>query len=114
MATKKHRHKRPLTLALGGALLAGCLAGCGAAAVSQGGSASPIGMASPPLTDMSSPSLYAIYKDDPTDSDVSYEECFKPYEPFGLTYDAAKKQLLYNVFSHCKTETPFCGDSCTK
>ena len=38
----------------------------------------------------------AIYADGVEDADVSYEEQFKPYEQFGLTYNTAKKQLEYN------------------
>lgn len=55
-----------LALALGGVLLVGC------------------------------PSLSAIAETGWADTDVSYEEQFKPYEQFGLTYDAAKNELQYN------------------
>lgn len=104
MKTKNHELKRLLTLAFGGALLAGCLAGCGttagcqtgygAAAASQGGSPSTE-TTSLSLSDMSSPSLYAIAAGESEDAVVSYEELFRRYEPFGLTYDAAKDELRY-------------------
>lgn len=57
-------------LVLGGALLAGSLSGCSTAA----GTAESGG----------------------TTNDISSEEQFKPYEPFGLTYDAVKNELRYN------------------
>lgn len=82
--------KKLLALALGGALLVGCLAGCGTAAASQGGQSSP------QTPDTSGPALAVTADDSGTDNNVSYEEQFKPYEQFGLTYDASKNELQYN------------------
>lgn len=88
---------RPLlALALGGVLLVGCLAGCSTAAASQGGETSPISTTSPQITNTSGPSLSASAEDGGADTNISYEEQFKPYEQFGLIYDASKKELQYN------------------
>ena len=62
--------KKLLASALGGALLAGSLSGYSTAE----GTAESGG----------------------TTNDISSEEQFKPYEPFGLTYDAGKNELRYN------------------
>ena len=75
--------KKLLALALGGVLLVGCLAGCNIAAASQGGT-SQFGTTSPPMTGDSEQTI------------ISYEELFKPYAQFGLTYDASKNELTYN------------------
>ena len=88
--------KNLLALALGGVLLVGCLAGCSTAAASQGDTLSTTGTTSPQSPNASGPSLSATAEDGWADSDVSYEEQFKPYEQFGLTYDASKNELTYN------------------
>ena len=88
--------KKLLALALGGALLVGCLAGCGTAAASQGGDASPISTTSPQSPNMASPALSAVAENNGADKEVPYEEQFKLYEQFGLTYDASKNELKYN------------------
>lgn len=88
--------KNLLALALGGVLLVGCLAGCSAVAASQGGGTSPTGTTAPQTTTTSGPSLSATAEDGWADNDVSYEEQFKLYEQFGLTYDASKNELKYN------------------
>ena len=88
--------KKLLALALGGVLLVGCLAGCSTAAASQGGDTSTAGTTSPQITSASGPSLSATAEDGWADNDVPYEEQFKPYEQFGLTYDATKNELQYN------------------
>ncbi|MDE6639794.1 MAG: hypothetical protein K2K63_04660 [Acetatifactor sp.] len=85
-----------LALALGGVLLAGSLAGCITVAASQSGGTSPTGTTSPQTSNTSTPSRYVIAEDGSEDNDVSYEERFKPYEQFGLTYDADKNELQYN------------------
>lgn len=88
--------KKLLALALGGALLMGCLAGCKTAAASQGGHTSPTGTASPQTLDTAGTALAVTADDSGTDNNVSYEEQFKPYEQFGLTYHASKNELQYN------------------
>ena len=87
--------KNLLALALGGVLLVGCLAGCSTAAAFQGGT-SPISTTSPQISSSSSPPLSATTEDGAAVTNVSYEEQFKPYEQFGLTYDASKNELQYN------------------
>lgn len=84
-----------LVLALGGLLLVGCLAGCSTAAASQGGT-SPISNTSPQISSASGPPLSATAEDGGAVTNVSCEEQFKPYEQFGLTYDASKNELQYN------------------
>lgn len=89
--------KKLLALALGGMLLVGCLAGCSNAAASQGGNTSQTETNSPQTSNVSgSSSLSAAAEGSGTNNDASYEEQFKPYEQFGLTYDAGKNELQYN------------------
>ena len=88
--------KNLLALALGGVLLVGCLSGCSTAAASQGGITSPISTTSPQISSASGPTLSATAEGGEADTYVSYEEQFKPYEQFGLTYDATKDELQYN------------------
>lgn len=88
--------KKLLAWALCGVLLVGCLAGRSTAAASQGSGTSTVGMTSPQVTSASGPSLSATAEDGWADNDVPYEEQFKPYEQFGLTYDATKNELQYN------------------
>lgn len=87
--------KKLLALALGGVLLVGCLTGCSTAAASQGGT-SPISTTSPQISNTSGPALSVTAEDGGADTNISYEEQFKPYEQFGLTYDASKNELKYN------------------
>ena len=86
--------KKLLALALGGVLLAGGLAVCSTAA-SQGGT-SPLGTTAPQAPDTSTPITAVFAEGDDPSNDVSYEELFKPYKQFGLTYDAGKNELKYN------------------
>lgn len=88
--------KKLLALALGAVLLAGNLAGCGTAAASQGGKSSPTETTLPQISNAPVTSLSAIAESGEADSGVSYEEQFRPYERFGLTYDAGKNELQYN------------------
>ena len=88
--------KNLLALALGGVLVVGCLAGCSTAAASQGDAPSPISTVSPQSPNTSGPSLSATAEGGWADNDVSYEEQFKVYEQFGLTYDASKNELKCN------------------
>ena len=78
-----------LALALGGALLVGCLTGCGTAAISQ------LGAAVPQASDTPVQIAVANAESDGIAAVVSYEELFKPYEQFGLIYDSGKKELQY-------------------
>lgn len=66
--------KKLVALTLGGTLLVGSLTWYKTASASQGGK--------PPL-ESSHP------------ANISYEELFKPYEVFGLTYNSEKKELQY-------------------
>ena len=68
-------------------MLVGCLAGCSTAAASQG-ETSQLGTSSPPMT--------AVAEGNGSPAEISYEELFKPYAQFGLTYDASKNELTYN------------------
>ena len=88
--------KKLFALALGGVLLVGSLAGYSTMAASQSGGTSPTSTTSPEISNTSTPSRYVIAEDGLVDNDVSYEERFKPYEQFGLTYDADKNELQYN------------------
>ena len=88
--------KKLLALALGGVLLVGSLAGCSTAAASQGGGTLSSGTTSPQISNVSGPALSATAEDGGAAKDVSYEELFKPYEQFGLTYDSDKKELKFN------------------
>ena len=81
--------KKILALALGGALLVGCLTGCGTAAASQ------LGAAVPQTSDTPVQIAVANAESDEGAAIVSYEELFKPYEQFGLIYDSGKKELQY-------------------
>ncbi len=87
--------KKLLALALGGVLLAGCLTGCSIAAASQSGT-SQLGTASPPMTEASEQTIVAFAEGNGSPTEISYEELFKPYAQFGLTYDASKNELTYN------------------
>ena len=86
--------KKLLALALGGALLSGSLTGCGTAAVSQGGTAQ-LGTTSP-AADASAQVAAVLAEGDDPSTEVSCEELFKPYERFGLTFDASGNELKYN------------------
>ena len=88
--------KKLLALALGGVLLVGSLAGGSMAAASQDGGTSPTSTTSPQSSSISDPNLSAIAEYDGADKEVPYGEQFKPYEQFGLTYDASKNELQYN------------------
>ena len=76
-------------------MLVGCLARCSTAAASQGGT-SQLGTASPPMTEESEQTIVAFAEDNGSPTEISYEELFKPYTQFGLTYDASKNELTYN------------------
>lgn len=84
--------RKIFALAFGGMLLAGCLTGCGTWAASQS-SIFPAITASAQTPDTSVP--FAAAGAGWSDNDVSYEELFKPYEPFGLIYDTGKNELQY-------------------
>lgn len=86
--------KKILALALGGALLVGCLTGCGTVAASPGGTP-PLGAATPQASDTPVQIAVANAESDGVATKVSYEELFKPYEQFGLIYDSGKKELQY-------------------
>ena len=76
-------------------MLVGCLAGCSTAVASQCGT-SQLGTASPPMTEESEQTIVAVAEGNGPPAEISYEELFKPYAQFGLTYDASKNELTYN------------------
>lgn len=88
------KQKYPVS-ALCGMLIAGGLAGCSMAATQGGASTINAGLTQESNVSATNFSV-AIHDDGTEDADVSYEEQFKPYEQFGMTYNAAKKQLEYN------------------
>ena len=88
------KKQKYLVSALCGMLIVGDLAGCSMAAT-QGGT-STIGADLPQESNMSVSNLSVSVYDGTEDADVSYEEQFKPYEQFGMTYDAEKRELEYN------------------
>lgn len=81
-------------LALGGALLVGCLTGCGTAAASPGGNF-PLGATTPQAPDTPVQITVAYAESNGAAAQVSYEKLFNPYEQFGLIYDRGKKELQY-------------------
>ena len=87
--------KNLFALALGGMLLVGSLAGCSTASASQGGT-SQLGTTSPQVLDASNQITMTTEGDSTSSADISYEELFKPYEQFGLTYDSGKNELKFN------------------
>ncbi len=104
--------KKQLALTLCGTLLVGCLTGYGIAAASGDSDISSTKAALPQVSNAPAPSLPASAEDcgeyteliaeacsefiDSGYTDITYEERFKPYEQFGLTYDANKNELQYN------------------
>lgn len=64
-------------------------------AATQGGT-STIGADLSQESKVSVPNYHVAAYDGSEDDDVFYEERFKPYEQFGLTYHAAKEELAYN------------------
>lgn len=83
-----------LALALGGLLLGWSLAGCSAAAAP--GRASPLKTDPLQAPGTASPSLAAVAEGGGAPEEICRGEQFKPYKPFGLTYDAGKNELRYN------------------
>ncbi|MCH5269666.1 MAG: hypothetical protein J1E83_02860 [Lachnospiraceae bacterium] len=75
-------------------MLLGCLAGCGQRA-SQDGSIATGPRALSETTNVSAPVLVMVAENGEK-NDASYGEQFKPYEQFGMTYDANKNELYYN------------------
>lgn len=113
--------KKLFALALGGVLLAESLTGCTTAAASQSKASplgttspqasdtsplgatspqtsdtSPLGTASPQALDTSLQIITSLAEDHNSSNHISYEELFRPYEQFGLTYDSSKKELQYH------------------
>lgn len=80
--------------ALCGMLIVGGLTGYSMAAAQ--GRASATAAELPQGEDAGSADYYAVACDSAKDADISCEEQFKPYEQFGLTYNAAENELEYN------------------
>ena len=76
-------------------MLVGSLAGCSTASASQGGT-SQLGTTSPQVLDASNQITMTTEGGSTSSADISYEELFKPYEQFGLTYDSGKNELKFN------------------
>ncbi|MCM1049946.1 MAG: hypothetical protein NC433_16140 [Clostridiales bacterium] len=94
--------KKLSALSVGSMLFIGCLGGCGFVAASQ--SMTPLTEMNPQqVTSESSPCLAAFTEDNAEHTEVAgggypyvnFEEQFKPYAQFGLTYDAGKNELQY-------------------
>lgn len=83
---------RQFTAALCGVLLAGCLTGCGLSTEVRDGGAALAAYSS----EVSNVSPAAFSEDGEKDQEVLYAERFRPYEPFGLLYDAEKNELRFN------------------
>lgn len=80
-----------LAAALCGCVLTGCLSGYGLSAETWDGDAALT------AADASAPiSAMALTEDGGEGREVSQEERFSPYEPFGLLYDAGKNELRFN------------------
>ena len=88
--------KKFLSSALVGVLFTACLAGYSTAAASPGGGTPSSGTTPPQTSNESTLSCYAVDADGAAGSVVSCEEQLRPYEQFGLTYDAGKNELLYH------------------
>lgn len=93
--------KKQFALLICGLLFVGCLSGCSAAAsqgniLPQGASTSQSNDISSQRADTSTPALAAAAENGEDYREISYEEQFKMYEEFGLTYNASKNELLFN------------------
>lgn len=88
--TKRMRSRR-LAAALCGALLAGCLTGCGPSRARNHGPA--LTAAGFPERTAASPAILAEDGGESRENDAA--ERFRPYEPLGLTYDAEKNELWF-------------------
>ncbi len=88
-AMKRTQSKR-LAAALCGALLAGCLAGCGPSTAAWTGGTPQTAACSPEVTALSLEAFSGNGEGEARES-----ERFRPYEPFGLTYDAEKNELWF-------------------
>lgn len=75
-------------------VLAWCLAGCGQTA-SRAGFITNDSEALSETTNVSSKALLMVAEDG-KENDIPFRERFKPYEQFGMTYDADKNELNYN------------------
>ncbi len=80
-----------LAAALCGALLAGCLAGCGPSAETRDGGPA---LTAAGLPEGAAASLTAFAGEEEREADPA--ERFRPYEPFGLLYDAEKNELWFD------------------
>lgn len=83
-------NEKRFAAALCGALLAGCLSGCGPLA--ETAEARNCGAE----LEASSVSLALSSEDGGQGREAPYEERFQPYAPFGLLYDAEKNELLFH------------------
>lgn len=93
--------EKQFALLICGLLFVVCLTGCSTAAsqgniLPQGTSTPQNNKISSQGTGTSTPALAAVAENGEDYSETSYEEQFKMYEEFGLTYNASKNELLFN------------------
>lgn len=89
------KRQKYLVSAVCGILMAGGLAGCSMATAQSGGAST---VKEPSSQDSQETTmLFAVAEGDSEGyNEASYEELFKPYEPFGLVYNASKNELQYH------------------
>ena len=89
------KRQKYLVTALCGILIMGGLAGCSMAAAQNGGTSTVQERSSQGSQETAV--LFAIAEGDSEGyNEASYEELYKPYEQFGLVYNADKNELRYN------------------
>ena len=89
------KRQKYLVTALCGILIMGGLAGCSMAAAQNGGTSTVQERSSQGSQETAV--LFAIAEGDSEGyNEASYEEFYKPYEQFGLVYNADKNELRYN------------------
>ena len=89
------KKQRYLVSAICGVLIAGGLVGCSMAATQSGGTSTE---KAPSLQEAQETTMLLVTAEGDSEgySEASYEELFKPYEQFGLVYNAGKNELQYN------------------
>ena len=89
----KRMQSNRLAAVLCGALLAGCLSGCGPSVEARDRGPALTAAESPEVAALS---LEAFSQDGGGEAEPRASERFRPYEPFGLTYDAERDELWFN------------------
>ena len=89
------KRQKYLVTAICGILIVGGVAGCSMAAVQNGGTSTVQERSTQGSQETTV--LFAIAEGDSEGyNEASYEELYKPYEQFGLVYNADKNELRYN------------------